>query len=86
MEIPSIRRRFIHSTSRRSSISETEVVIYIDGMGSASALTRRSVVIHFDLGNHEDVVLAGWSGRPFRIAVAANEITIALARDSVAVA
>lgn len=60
------------------------MVIYTDGIHSARTLTRRSIVIHFDLGNHEDVVLAGWSGRPFRIAVAAKEITIALARDSVA--
>ena len=56
----------------------------IDGKHSASPLTRRSVVIHFNLGNQKDAVLAGWSGRPSGIAVAADEITIALAHDLVA--
>lgn len=44
---------------------------------SASARTRRCVVIHFDLRYHQDVVLGWWSGRPFWIAVAARSITLA---------
>ena len=42
-------------------------------MRSASALTRRSVVIHFNRRDHEDVVVAGWAGRPSRITVARYE-------------
>ena len=43
-------------------------------MRSASARTRRSIVIHFNRRYHEDVVVAGWSGRPFGITVATYQI------------
>ena len=35
---------------------------------SASALTRRSIVIHFNLGNQEDVIRGRGSSRPPRVA------------------
>ena len=35
---------------------------------SASALTRRSIVIHFNLGNQEDVIRGWGAGRPPRVA------------------
>ena len=44
---------------------------------STGAHTSRCIVIHFNLRNHENVVLEWWSGRPFLIAVAARSLTLA---------
>ena len=53
----------------------------LDRYTSASARTRRCVVIHFDFRYLEDVVLVWWSGRPARIAVAARSMVVEQMRN-----
>ena len=62
-----------------TTLVHSEIHTYGDSrwIPSASARTCRCIVIHFNLRYLENVILAWWSGRPRRIAVAARSIVSA---------